>query len=287
MDKRIGFEGEAARQPEGEVVRHIKFFQPTQRTPNPIRDRLRRLDNMKDGRNTSRSQEINVSSFNEELSSSDSTWWPTEMEVNQTGSSEDSKSLNVEQNHDRSGRPGEDTVAVQGDPEVYHQVETLNVGVEVLRKGMENPFLFMTIIMNWWWWRRQIWTSKFQDFHIPLWNTRKVPAFDTWFRKREPPKSTCSSTRATTESISFNPVQNQRKLIQEVGTIELCELLETEPKTQCTVCLSCWSTGIGYCMCRRFLRKGREAKSAIHQVYDGPFNSGVRHQEGKTMDIDL
>ena len=62
-----------ARQPEGEVARQAKFFQPTQLIPNPIRDRSGRPDNMKDGRNTSRSQEINVSSFNEELSSSDRT----------------------------------------------------------------------------------------------------------------------------------------------------------------------------------------------------------------------
>ena len=42
----------------------------------------------------------------------------------QACSSEDSKSLNVEQTHDRSGQPGKDTVAVQDDPEVYHEAET-------------------------------------------------------------------------------------------------------------------------------------------------------------------
>ena len=46
-------EGEVARRPEGEVARQTKFFQSTQPTPNPIRDRSGRLDNMKDGRNTS------------------------------------------------------------------------------------------------------------------------------------------------------------------------------------------------------------------------------------------
>ena len=64
-------QGDVTRQLEGEVVRQTKFFQLTQPTPNPIRDRSGRPDNMKDGRNTSRSQEINVNSFNEELSSSD------------------------------------------------------------------------------------------------------------------------------------------------------------------------------------------------------------------------
>ena len=47
-------------------------------------------------------------------------------------------------------------------------------------------------------------------------------------------------------------------MIHEVGNIELCELLETEPKTQCTVCLSYWDIGIVYCTCGHFLRKGRE-----------------------------
>ena len=73
---------------------------------------------MQDERNTSFSQEINVNSFNEELSSSDRTGRPVETEVIQTRSSEDSKSLNVEQTHDRTGRPVAilHTAAVQDEP---------------------------------------------------------------------------------------------------------------------------------------------------------------------------
>ena len=38
---------------------------------------------------------------------------------------------------------------------------------------------------------------------------------------------------------SFDPFSPESKqMIQDVGNIELCELLETEPKTQCKVCLS-------------------------------------------------
>ena len=62
-------EGEVARQPEGEVARQAKFSQPAQPTPNPIRDRAGRPADMQDGRNTSRSQEIDGNSFNEELCS--------------------------------------------------------------------------------------------------------------------------------------------------------------------------------------------------------------------------
>ena len=38
---------------------------------------------------------------------------------------------------------------------------------------------------------------------------------------------------------AYNPFSPEsKKMILEVGSIELCELLETEPKTQCTACLS-------------------------------------------------
>ena len=42
-------------------------------------------------------------------------------------------------------------------------------------------------------------------------------------------------------------------MIQDVGNIELCELLETEPKTQCKVCLSYWNIGMIHCTCGHFL----------------------------------
>ena len=59
---------------------------------------------------------------------------------------------------------------------------------------------------------------------------------------------------------SFNPFSPESKqMIRDVGNIELCELLETEPKTQCKVCLSYWNIGILYCTCGHFLRKGRGA----------------------------
>ena len=123
-----------ARQPEGEVARQAQFFQPAQLIPNPIRDRSGRPDKIQDERKTSRSQEISVNSFNEEPSSSDRTGRPVETEEIQACSSEDSKSLNVEQTHDRTGRPVKDTVAAQDDAEVCHEAETLNIDDETLRE---------------------------------------------------------------------------------------------------------------------------------------------------------
>ena len=55
----------------------------------------------------------------------------------QACSSADSKSLNVEQTHDRSGRLAQDTVAAQDEPGAYHEGETFNIDDETLRERIE------------------------------------------------------------------------------------------------------------------------------------------------------
>ena len=147
--KKLG--SEDARQPEGEVARQAKFFQPTQPIPSPNCDRSGQLDITQDvivfqnERKTSRSQEISVNSFNEELCSSDRSG---QLDVTQdvisvqACSSEDNKSLNVEQTHDRSGQPDKHNVAVQDDPEVYHEIRTLNTDNETFRERIEEDMDF-------------------------------------------------------------------------------------------------------------------------------------------------
>ena len=49
------------------------------------------------------------------------------------------------------------------------------------------------------------------------------------------------------------------------GNIELCELLDMEPKAQCKVCLSHWDVGIVYCTCGHFLRNGTEENKKFVQ----------------------
>ena len=67
-----------------------------------------------------------MNSFNEELCSSDRSG---QLDITQdvisvqTCSSEDNKSLNVEQTHERSWQPEKHTGAVQDNPEVYHEDE--------------------------------------------------------------------------------------------------------------------------------------------------------------------
>ena len=58
---------------------------------------------------------------------------------------------------------------------------------------------------------------------------------------------------------AYNPFSPEsKKMIQDVGNIELFDLLETEPKTQCTACLSYWNVGIVHCTCGHFLQKETE-----------------------------
>ena len=68
------------------------------------------------------------------------------------------------------------------------------------------------------------------------------------------------------QSQSFNPFsQESKQMIHEVGNIELCELLDTEPKAQCKVCLTYWDVGIVYCTCGYFLRNGTEENKKFVQ----------------------
>ena len=55
---------------------------------------------------------------------------------------------------------------------------------------------------------------------------------------------------------AYNPFSPESKnMIQEVGNVELFELLETDSKTQCKACLSYWSAGIVYCTCGHLLQE--------------------------------
>ena len=68
------------------------------------------------------------------------------------------------------------------------------------------------------------------------------------------------------QSQSFNPFsQESKEMIHEVGNIELCELLDMEPKALCKVCLSYWDVGIVYCTCGHFLRNRTEENKKFVQ----------------------
>ena len=107
---------------------------------------------MQDGRNTSRSKEINVNSFCEELSSSDRTGRPVETEIIQTRSSEDSKSLNVEQTHERTERPVAtlNTAEAQDSSRdvLLMKAQRSTLTMKYFVKEWKNPLLIMTRVMK-------------------------------------------------------------------------------------------------------------------------------------------
>ena len=82
---------------------------------------------------------------------------------------------------------------------------------------------------------------------------------------------------------AYNPFSTTTKqMIQDVGNVELFELFQTDPKTQCTECLSYWSEGIVYCTCRHLLKEIVANRCFIEKNVGLSFNSRIRNQEGKT-----
>ena len=68
---------------------------------------------------------------------------------------------------------------------------------------------------------------------------------------------------------AYNPFSPEsKKMIQDVGNMELFELLVTDPKTQCKACLSYWSEGIVYCTCGHLLKETVANRSFIEYTLD-------------------
>ena len=143
----------------------------------------------------------------------------------------------LRQTLDRSGQPDKHTVAIQDDPEVYHEAETLNTDNKTLRERIEGD----------------------RDFKIPGLphsTVKQLPSASVreLIQKIENHPNRHALQRHLQQSRSFNLFSPESKeIVHEVGNVELCELLETEPKTQCKVCLSYWDIGIVYCTCGHFL----------------------------------
>ena len=194
---------------------------------------------------TSHSQEIKVKSFHEELCSSDRSGQRDithDVISVQTCLSGENKNVRVEQTHDRSGQLDKHNVAVQDAPEVYREIKMLNTDNELICERIEEDM----------------------DFKIPglphsIVKQLQSASVRELIQKIENHPNRHALQRDLQQSQSFNPLcQESKQMIHEVGNIELCELLDTEPKTQCKVCLSYWDIGIVYCTCGHFLRKGTE-----------------------------
>ena len=57
-------------------------------------------------------------------------------------------------------------------------------------------------------------------------------------------------------SNAYNPFsEKSKKMIKDMGNVELFELLETDPETQCKECMLYWSQGIVCCTCGHLLKE--------------------------------
>ena len=67
------------------------------------------------------------------------------------------------------------------------------------------------------------------------------------------------------QSNAYNPFcQKSKKVIRDMGNVELFELCETIPKVQCSECLLYWNQGIVYCTCGHLLRENKSSRR-IHR----------------------
>ena len=134
---------------------------------------------------------------------------------------------------DRSGQLDKHNIAVQDDPEVHHEIEMLNIDNELIREIIEEDMDFKIPGLP---------HSTVKQLHGA--SDRKL------IQKIENHPNRHALQRDLQQSQSFNPFsQESKEMIHEVGHIDLCELLDMEPKAQCKVCLSYWDVGIVYCTC--------------------------------------
>ena len=68
---------------------------------------------------------------------------------------------------------------------------------------------------------------------------------------------------------AYNPFsEKSKKMMEDMGNVELFELFETEPKTQCKECLLYWNLDIIYCTCGHLLKESEANRGAIQCTLD-------------------
>ena len=196
-----------------------------------------------------------------------------ETNVIQTRSSEDRNDFSVEQEHERTGRPviTHDVITMSDSPQSRsaHESETFNVGDETLRERTGRPVIDHDVSHE-----SMMVNEADMDFRIPglprsVVKHAQSTSVRELIKKIENHPDRHALQQDLRQNQSFNPFgPESQQMIRDVGNIELSELFETDPKTQCTVCLSYGNIGILYCTCGHFLRKER-GQSRNHQLYDG------------------
>ena len=63
-------------------------------------------------------------------------------------------------------------------------------------------------------------------------------------------------------------VKKSKKMIKDMGNVELFELCETLLKMQCKECLLYWNQGIVYCTCGHLLKESEASRGVIERTLD-------------------
>ena len=232
---------EVARQPEGEVVQQFKSYQPSQPNPNPDHDRTEEpvVCSQRGARETSRSQEIEIRSFREEAAKHDRTGKPVVCRdtshaqgASQTRFSHDSTNFNVEDeaNHDRTVKP----VVCR---DANHEQSMLNeVDIDFRIPGLPHSVV-----------------KQAENYRV-----REL------VKKIENHPHRQSLQRYLQQNKAYNPFsEKSKKMIKDMGNVELFELFATDPKTECKECLLYWNLGIIYCACGQLLKESEANRGAI------------------------
>ena len=181
---------------------------------------------------TSRSHEIDEKGLHEELVSSVRSGKPDNL----------SENTRVEQAHDGTGQPVErnsssaHTVKEQFTPEENRDIASFNTDNEENNIDFNIPGLPHSAV-------KQSHGVNVQNLIQKIENHRHRHALQSDLQQHR-------------QFIPFS--KESQDVIKAAGNIELCELLDVEPKAQCKVCLSYWNVGIVYCICGHFLRDGTE-----------------------------
>ena len=78
-----------------------------------------------------------------------------------------------------------------------------------------------------------------------------------------------SLQRDLQQNNAHNPFsEKSQMMIKDMGNVELFELFETEPKTQCKECFLYWKLGIIYCTCEHLLNESEASRGAIQCTLD-------------------
>ena len=256
---------EVVRQPEGEVAQQSKSSQSNQPKPNPDHDRTVKPV-VCPQRGASRSQEIETRSFREEAVKHDRTGkpvvcgdenheHPTNVCSEQTTHPRFSRAvqnliLEEETNHDRTVKP---VVCPQaGAPKTCFSRDSrsFNVEDETKHDRTEKPVVYRDANHE-----RSMLNEVDIDFRTPGLPHSVVKQADNYrvrelVKKIENHPHRQSLQRDLQQNKAYNPFSStSKKMIQDMGNVELFELFETDPKTQCKECLSYWSEGIVYCTC--------------------------------------